>query len=155
MGILDKVTSLLPWRARHRGQPAASSDTAVLRDDLDRWLQRLFEEPLRLNAVDRLTWAPSPTVRETDDELIVSVEVPGFDRGDLDLTLTPEGLAIRGERQAEADDEYVYRNFVLTVPLPPGFDLDHAEARVKHGVLTVRFPKTAAATGTRRIPVRT
>jgi HSP20 family protein len=142
MGILDKVTSLLPWRARHRGQPAASSDTAVLRDDLDRWLHRL-------------TWAPSPTVRETDDELIVSVEVPGFDRDDLDLTLTPEGLAIRGERQAEADDEYVYRNFVLTVPLPPGFDLDHAEARVKRGVLTVRFPKTAAATGTRRIPVRT
>ena len=118
MGILDKVTSLLPWRARHRGQPAASSDTAVLRDDLDRWLQRLFEEPLRLNALDRLTWAPSPTVRETDDE-------------------------------------YVYRNFVLTVPLPPGFDLDHAEALVKHGVLTVRFPKTAGATGTRRIPVRT
>ena len=94
-------------------------------------------------------------MRETDDELIVSVEVPGFDRDDLDLTLTPEGLAIRGERQAEADDEYVYRNFVLTVPLPPGFDLDHAEARVKRGVLTVRFPKTVAATGTRRIPVRT
>ena len=155
MGILDKVTSLLPWRARHRGQPAASSDTAVLRDDLDRWLQRLFEEPLRLNTVDRLAWAPSPSVRETDDELIVSVEVPGFDRGDLDLTLTPEGLAIRGERQAEAAGEHVYRNFVLTVPLPPGFDLDHAEALVKHGVLTVRFPKTAGATGTRRIPVRT
>src|SRR3984893_17644875 len=117
MGILDKVPSLLPWRARHRGQPAASSDTAVLRDALDRWLQRLFEEPLRLNAGDRLTRAPSPTVRETDDELIVSVEVPGFDRDDLDLTLTPEGLAIRGERQGAADDEHVSPHFRLTAPV--------------------------------------
>jgi HSP20 family protein len=155
MGILDKVTSILPWRWRPREQPAATPDTLALRDDLDRWLQRLFEEPLRLNGIDRLATTSAPTVRETDDELVVSVEVPGFDRGDLDLTLTPEGLAIRGERQAEADDEYVYRNFVLTVPLPPGLDLDHAEARVKRGVLTVRFPKTATVAGARRIPVRT
>ncbi len=33
------------------------------------------------------------------------------------------------------------------VPLPPGLDLDRAEARVKNGVLTVRFPKVDARPG--------
>ena len=151
MGTLDKVTSLLPWRSRHRAQGAASSDTAVLRDDLDRSLQRLFEEPLRLNAVDGFTWAPSPTVRETDDELIVSVEVHDFDHDDLDLTLTPRG----SPSAASGKPRPTTSMSTGTLPLPLWFDLDHAEARVKRGVLTVRFPETSAATGTRRIPVRT
>lgn len=48
-----------------------------------------------------------------------------------------------------------YGSFVRTVPLPPGLDLDRAQARVKRGVLTVRFPKAAAGPGTRRIPIKT
>ena len=42
-----------------------------------------------------------------------------------------------------------------TVPLPPGLDVDRAEARVQRGVLTVKFPKTDSRPGTRRIPVTT
>ena len=38
-----------------------------------------------------------------------------------------------------------YGRFVRTVPLPPGLDLDRAEARVKDGVLTVKFPKVTDA----------
>ena len=41
------------------------------------------------------------------------------------------------------------------MPLPPGLDLDRAEARVKRGVLTVTFPKVAERAGTRRIPIKT
>jgi HSP20 family protein len=153
MGILDKVTSLLPWR-RQTARPAGS-DAAALRDDLDRWLQRLFEEPQGFHALDAAAGMPAPSIRETEDDMVLTVEVPGFDRDDLDLTITPEGLTIRGEKQEERGDEYVHGSFVRTVPLPPGLDVDRAEARVARGVLTVRFPKVAARPGTRRIPVRT
>jgi len=131
MGILDKVTSLLPWRSERRESPPSGSEAVALRDDLDRWLQQLFEE-----AAPGL---PSATVRESDDE----------------LTITPEGLTIRGEHRAEQDDGHIYDSFLRTISLPPGLDVDRAEARVKNGVLTVRFPKTTARPGTRRIPVRT
>ena len=107
-------------------------------------------------------WLPSVDVNETDTELAVSMEVPGLDREDLDLTITPQGLIVRGEERDEREerrrDTYVterrYGSFVRTVPLPPGLDVDRAEARVERGVLTVRFPKSVARTGGRRIPIK-
>ena len=154
MAILDKVTSLLPWRSERREHPERPAGAMALRDDLDRWLTRLLEEPLSRYGVDELGTAPTAKVHETDDELAVSIEVPGFDRDELDVRLTPEGLTVRGERRAETDDEYTHRHFILTVPLPPGLDLDRPEARISRGVLTIRFPRTPTRPGARRIPVR-
>ena len=79
------------------------------------------------------------------------------------VSVTPEGLITRGGSR-EANDErrrdfYVaecrYGSFVRTVPLPPGLDLDRAEARIANGVLTVRFPKATSRRGARRIPILT
>ncbi len=154
MGIMDKVGALVPWRAEHRDRPA-DEDALTLRDDLDRWLQRLFDDP----------WgsATDVEVRETDDELVVTAEVPGLDREDLELTITPGALIIRGEKREEKQDqgkdfymtEARYGRFVRTVPLPTGLDVDRASARVRHGVLTVKFPKAAAGPGARRIAIKT
>jgi HSP20 family protein len=163
MGIIDKVTALLPWRGERREPSAGRAEVVALRDDLDRWLERLFGNPQGVPAISELTLTPAVNVHETDDELVVTAEVPGLDREDLDLAITPGGLTIRGEKRAEREDkrkdhhlvEYRYGSFVRTVPLPPGLDLDRAEARVKRGVLTVTFPKAAARPGTRRIPVKT
>lgn len=163
MGIVDKVTALLPWRGERREPPPARSDALTLRDDLDRWLQRLVEEPRGFPALSALGWTPPADVHETDDELMVTVEVPGLDRDDLDLVIAPEGLIVRGEKREAREDErkdfYLaecrYGSFVRTVPLPSGLDLDRAEARVRHGVLTVRFPKAAGRSGARRIPIKT
>jgi HSP20 family protein len=100
-------------------------------------------------------------VQETDDELIVTIEVPGLDGDDLEVRLTPRGLTIRGEKREEKEAkrkgyelvERRYGSFVRSVPLPPGLDLDGAEARVTRGVLTVTIPKAAAFAGMRRIPI--
>ena len=40
------------------------------------------------------------------------------------------------------------------MPLPPGLDLDRADARVKRGVLTVTIPKAATFARMRRIPIK-
>jgi len=162
MGIIDKVTSLLPWRGG-RQEPPHRAAALALRDDLDRWFERVMGEPWSAAALGALRHAPPVDVRETDDELIVTAEVPGLDRDDLKLTITPEGLTIRGEKREEREDQrkdaFVtqsrYERFFRSVPLPPGLDVDRAEARVKNGVLTVRFPKVAGRPGTRRIPIET
>jgi HSP20 family protein len=162
MGIIDKVTALLPARGGQSDRAGAAFDALALRDDLDRWVQRFFDEPWGLD-VARFPGMPVPEVRETDKELIVQLEVPGLDREDLDLEIAPNGLTIRGERREEKRDrrndalvsEVRYGRFVETVPLPPGVDRERAEARVERGVLTVKFPKTESRPGTRRIPVTT
>jgi HSP20 family protein len=161
MGIIDKVASVLPWRER---RDPGREDVLALRRDADRWLEPFFEDTRTLFPdIADFAWTPSADVRETDRELIVTVEVPGLDRDDLDLSITPQGLTIRGEKREEAETrrkgyEFVerrYGSFVRTVPLPPGLDLDRAEARVKRGVLTVKIPKTAAYSAMRRIPIET
>ena len=169
MGILDKVSSLLPWRGeRHeswrdeRHEPSSSrSDAVALRDDMDRWLESLLADPWSRSAMGGFRWMPSVDVRETDKELIVTAEVPGLDVRDLELSVSRDGLTIRGakreEKQDKRNDYYVaethYGSFVRTVPLPPGLDVDQAEARVERGVLTVRFPKVDARPGSSRIPI--
>ena len=162
MGIIDKVTAVLPWRGERHD--SARADVLALRHDFDRWLEPFFEDTRHLfPEMTDFAWTPSAEVRETDRELIVTAEVPGLERDDLDLSITPHGLTIRGDKREEAETrrkgyEFVerrYGSFVRTVPLPPGLDLDRAEARVKRGVLTVKIPKTAAYSAMRRIPIET
>lgn len=164
MGILDKAGSLLPWRSEGREpQRPAHAGALALRDDFDRWIERLFDEPARGLAGGALGLLPSVDVRETDDVTIITLEVPGLGRDDLNLILTPDGLVVRGEKREEREDrrgdvhvaERRYGSFVRTIPLPTGLDMDRATARVAEGVLTVTFPRTGARPGTRRIAIKT
>jgi HSP20 family protein len=159
MGIFDKVGSLLPWRNERRERHDEQEGALALRDDFDRWLGRLLDEP----ASGGFGLIPSAEVRETHDTAIVTVEVPGLSRDDLSLTITPEGLVVRGQKREDRQDRradvYVaerrYGSFVRTIPLPAGLDVDRADARVANGVLTVTFPKVDARPGTRRIAIKT
>jgi HSP20 family protein len=159
MGIMDKVTALVPGRRHERSN--AAFDALALRDDLDRWVQRFFEEP-GFGIAD-FPGEQFPEVRETDKELLVTMEVPGLDREDLELTIDDSELTISAQRREEKRHkrggatvaENNYRYLVQTVSLPPGIDTDRAEARVERGVLTVRFPKTETRSSVRRVPVST
>jgi HSP20 family molecular chaperone IbpA len=155
MGIMDKVSALLPGRSREPSRTSPRPDALALRDDMDRWLQRLVEDPWGL--------LRSADVHETDDAVVVTANVPGLEPDDLTLMLTPDALVIRGEKREEREDtrdetylaERREGSFAWSIPLPEGVDLERAEARVKNGVLTVRFPKvTASAPPARRIPIR-
>lgn len=184
MSIIDKVEALLPWRRDRQEQrdrqepwrrdrydlaPARFESLGfreptglAFRDDLDRWLQRLVDEPFGLAGLASFATTPHVEMRETDDEVAVTVEVPGVDRDHLDLAIRAEGLVVRGEaREDRKDERHDYRvvesrygSFVRTVPLPPGLDLDSAKASLKDGVLTVRFTKADTRPGMRRIPVK-
>jgi len=186
MGIMDKVAALVPWRRGRQVEPAPRGDVLLLHDDFDRWLQRIVEEPWGPSAVGNPGWLPSANVHETDNEVVVTVEVPGLTPEDLDLMITPDGLVIRGEKREMREEgdpdlrvtpaglivreprrsgreerrgtyiaECRYGSFVRTVPLPPGLDVDRAQARIANGVLTVRFPKMAGRAGARRVPIQT
>ena len=98
MGLIDKVTGLLHGRGERREPAAGRGHASSLRDDVDRWLQGLLETGVP-TAPGEPGWVPSINVHETDDELVVRVEVPGLDPADLDLMVTPSGLVIRGEKR--------------------------------------------------------
>ena len=93
---------------------------------------------------------PQLDIFETDKEYKLSVELPGVDRDDIDLSVDEDALVIRArkERRSEdvKDDQYhrVERSFgryerMLT--LPADADTDKIGAEFRNGVLEVSIPR--------------
>lgn len=88
-------------------------------------------------------------VKETKDAYVFKGDLPGIEEKDLEITLTGNRLTVGGKREAERRDEgdtyYAYERayggFSRSFTLPDGADVDHAEADLRNGVLTVSIPK--------------
>jgi len=105
-----------------------------------RWRERTGEDAWG-------SW-PRAYLRDTGEALVVTAEVPGLSEKDVDITITGDTVAIRGERRADAPEGYSVhrkersdykfsRSFLLPVKVTP----DKAEATVKNGVLELVLPK--------------
>lgn len=106
---------------------------------------------------------PRADVVETDEGVEVTLELPGLEDKDIEVSLTDDVLSVKGEKKVERKDEkkgfYLsersYGAVQRSIPLPPGVDTGKAEATFKNGVLTVRLPQSAEARArVRRIDVK-
>ncbi|GGF12753.1 molecular chaperone Hsp20 [Aliidongia dinghuensis] len=96
---------------------------------------------------------PRADVVETDKAVEVSLELPGLDDKDIDVSVTEDLLTIRGEKKAEREEreksyflsERSFGAFHRAIPLPRGVNASEAKAEYKKGVLTVTIPKTPEA----------
>ncbi len=95
-------------------------------------------------------WAPQVAVFERGDRLVVSVDLPGIRREDVQLDIDARAITIRGERRpADAGveralrSECSYGRFVRSVPLPEGADAGAARAAMRDGVLEITLPLPA------------
>ena len=121
---------------------------------LSRELDRLFESPYTAATRSECQqFAPALELRENQDSYQVSVELPGVDRKDVEVTLHDGVLSITGERKQETEvkeDEYVrteraYGRFQRQVALPQPVNADSVKAAYKDGVLIITLPKSAEA----------
>lgn len=98
-------------------------------------------------------WGPAVDVSETQNEMIIRAEIPGVDPNDLDLTVTEDGITLRGEvKQETLADEHGYRrierrygSFHRTIPFPVPVKHEQATAQYRNGILDVRAPKAEHA----------
>ena len=87
------------------------------------------------------------------DQFIVTVDLPGYQRDDIDLTLSNTTLRIAANRETEEEtaDEFDSGRFIRqerrrdavsrVVRLPDEVDESNIKAVYKNGVLTVTLPK--------------
>ena len=93
-------------------------------------------------------------IEDHEGELIVTADLPGYEKEDLDVKLSEDLLKIeanREEHQEEKGDEGEYirqerrqRSMSRSVRLPEPVNEDEVDARYKNGVLTVTLPKRHA-----------
>src|SRR5215211_1625902 len=106
-------------------------------------------------------WAPALDISERKDAYLVTVELPGVEADDLEITLEDGLLTIQGERYFAHDSseqqfhrvERRYGAFRRAITLPAQVMTEGIQATVEDGVLQILVPKTEEATP-KRIKVR-
>lgn len=89
-------------------------------------------------------------VYQTPTEIVVKAPLAGVSEDDVDITVQPDQVSIKGERKEErevAEDNYHARecywgSFSRSVTLPTEVNPDGAKATFKKGILTIRLPKS-------------
>lgn len=114
--------------------------------DLDELLERMGTElPVGLGG-------PRIDLIDEGESFVLLVDIPGYDRDDLDITLRDRQLTVSATRSADEvdidDDEerYVRRErdrhgASRTVRLPEAVDADGVTASYDRGVLEITLPK--------------
>lgn len=118
-----------------------------LRESMDRLFEDFFSR--RPRTAGPLVWQPAVEVFETDNEVVVKAELPGIDPKNVSVTVTSEGLSIKGEARAEHEEkgrnyyrrELRYGAFQRTIPLPNEVKSEETKASFRHGILEVKIPK--------------
>ncbi len=124
--------------------------TLMVRDPFLAAPFRLLDEFFRTTGNgSRVTgFTPVLDVRETEDDYIVMVDLPGVKSEDVSIEVNEQVLTISGSRvPVETGQpqlvERPYGSFVRTLTLPKGVDSDKIVADYHDGVLELHIPKPA------------
>ncbi|HHV55355.1 MAG TPA: Hsp20/alpha crystallin family protein [Firmicutes bacterium] len=98
---------------------------------------------------------PSVDVYQTDDEVVVRADLPGWSPENVDVHVTEDSVTLRGEMQRDEEEQQgnAYRlerrrgSFLRTIALPGKVDPDRAVAQFRQGILEIRLPRSPAARG--------
>ena len=98
-------------------------------------------------------WFPAVDVYEDKENLLVTAELPGLKKEDIQISLDNGNLTLSGERKQEEkrQDADVYRSerwvgrFHRSVSLPCRVEAEKIKATYSEGVLTVILPKAEDA----------
>lgn len=125
-------------------------------ESMQRQMNRLFDQMMSYgnsqiegDRPDGMSFIPAAEIHETDNEVKLRVEVPGVEAKDLDVNVSAEAVAIRGERRSEAKQErggmrrseFRYGSFQRVIPLPALIQNDKVQAEFQNGVLCLTLPK--------------
>ena len=118
-------------------------------DDMDSMIHSLFNTDWNFPARNTQNWSPAVDIKETDNSLVLTADIPGLTKKDIKVYVANGKLSISGERTFETDqenDNYHYRErrfgtFDRSFKLPDTVDEDNISASFKNGILSIQLPK--------------
>ncbi len=107
--------------------------------------------PVREGTLSRENYVkPAVDIFETEEELVLTADIPGVSKEHLDIGIDKGILTLRGHAESSLKGDVIYRDFQLTnyyrqFELPDAIDAEKTRAEVKNGVLTLHLAKQEAA----------
>lgn len=126
-----------------------------------------FFERMSQQFEESAEWPPSMgggtpvDVLDRGDEYEVTADLPGFEKEDVEVTLTDDALRVSASRETETEEtdaDYVRRerrseSVDRRVSLPESVDQDDVDATLSNGILTVTLSKEVAGDDARTIDI--
>jgi HSP20 family protein len=154
--------SLVPFRDRNLLTRPETNMFGSLQREIDRLFED-FTHNLGMYGTQGLNLVPHTDVTENEKEIDITVEMPGLERKDVEISVEDNLLTIRGEKRIEREQkdekkkddkqkddtknvhlaERSYGVFYRVLQLPPGVDPSHIKATMANGVLRLTIPKPA------------
>lgn len=105
-----------------------------------------------LQSAGRVGFLPPADLSVSDNDLVLTMDLPGFTADDLEIEVVDGQLVVRGERKrpelAEgsrwASTERTFGRFERRLQLPRGIDPEAIAASMDDGVLSLIVPKPEA-----------
>ncbi len=131
---------LMPWkRERNEGTGATSHPLQLFRR-LDDALDRLWDGAPFYSVVNNQNWGA--TLKETEQDIVVSLDAPGFESQEFDVQASGDYLAIKAEHKIkDGDNEVVTRALSREFSLPTPIDPQKVRAQYRNGVLEINLTK--------------
>jgi len=95
-------------------------------------------------------WKPLTDVYETEDNLVVKMDIAGLRDEDLEVAVQENILMVSGirsdlsERRAYHQMEIPFGKFEIAIDLHLAVDVEKASAEYKDGFLTITLPKSSS-----------
>lgn len=120
-------------------------------ETINRQLSRVLDDSSE-GGMTQGAWLPAVDIHESDEMIVVEVELPGINKEDVKVDVEGGVLMISGERKYEKDEksenshriERSYGRFTRSFTLPTYVDAANVRAKMEDGVLRVELPKQEA-----------
>ena len=118
-------------------------------DDMDSMIHYLFNTDWNFPARNTQDWSPAVDVKETDNSFVLSADIPGLNKKEVNVNVANGIVSISGERkfdEKKESDNYHYRerqygSFLRTFNLPETLKEEEITASFKNGTLSIELPK--------------
>jgi len=138
-------------------------------DEIERMFERMNRQFSELGEGSQLpTMAGGPQsvsmdVAEQDTEYVVTADLPGYEKDDIELSISDRTLRVSAERaegtdESDEDGTYLRRerhrqSVSRAITLPEEVSEEDAHAAYNNGVLTVTLPKRSQSNDSRSIDI--
>lgn len=122
-------------------------------DELRNEMERIFDDMTPFSWKEKNGkdyWVPSTDMSETEDAYLITVDLPGSSKDDINISVQDHRLTVSGERESEKKEEkehYIRReryqgSFKRTFNLPESVQEDRIKATFENGILKISLPKS-------------